>query len=142
MEVATGVPSVTDPPEEGLLAWLDGPRLVVGAFAFFCLGLLVLLLVLWSDQRQQVERLDQLQKEHLAEQRVEAKETVETCFFAANQTPALRAVLLGLERESMSAESKQALRNFRELNTLNAPTLRECRQLAERLNVPIPRGKQ
>jgi hypothetical protein len=133
---------VTEPPEEGLLAWLDGPRLVVGAFAFFCLGLLVLLLVLWSDQRQQVERLDGLQREHIAEQKIEAKETVETCFFAANQTPALRAVLLALEQESMSEASKQALRNFRQLNTLNAPTLRECRQLAVRLDVPIPRGTQ
>ena len=109
---------------------------------FFLLGLLVLLLLLWSDQRQQVERLDELQKEHIAEQKVEAKETVATCFFTANQTPALRAVLVALEREVSSENSKQALRNFKQLNTLNAPTLRECRRLAERLDVPIPRGTQ
>jgi hypothetical protein len=124
-------------PEDGLLGWLDGPRLVVGAFAFFLLGLTVLGVLLWSDQRTAVQRIDSIQRERSAEQLTAKTDSVARCFSTANQGPALRRVLRGLERGA-DMETRLALRDFRQLNLLNAPTLRECRQLADRLNVPIP----
>jgi hypothetical protein len=129
------VPSVsTKPPEEeGLLGWLDGPRVVVGAFAFFLLGMVILLILLWSDTNR-------LQAEHEAEALAAQKEQVGQCFATANQTPQLQRVLLALEREVQNPATRAALINYRQLNDLNSPRLRECRQLAKELNVPIPEG--
>jgi hypothetical protein len=132
--MATEVPSVAHhPEEEGLLGWLDGPRLAVGGFAFFMFGLLVLLLLLWSDTNR-------LQAENAAEARAAQEEQVALCFATANQTPQLQRVLLALEREVQNPATRAALINYRQLNDLNSPRLRECRQLAKELNVPIPEG--
>lgn len=127
-------------PEEGLLGWLDGPRLVVGAFAFFLCGLTVLGILLWSDQRQQVHRIDQLTEEHIAQQRAANRQTVERCFANANLAPALDRVLKIVERGALTVDEKQAVQDYRLLAVLNSNTRRECRQLAERLDIPIPKG--
>jgi hypothetical protein len=133
MATATEVRSVSTKSEEGLLGWLDGPRVVVGAFAFFLLGMVILLILLWSDTNR-------LQAEHEAEALAAQKEQVGQCFATASQAPQLLLVLNALEREVSDPAARDALRNYRRLNSLNAPTLRECRQLAEELNVPIPKG--
>lgn len=125
---------------DGVLGWLDGPRLVVGAFAFFLCGLTILGILLWSDQREQVRRLDALTAEHLREQRVSNEQAVERCFANANLAPALDHVLKAVEGTTSTVDGRQAVRDFRQLNRLNSNTLRECRQLAEKLNVKIPKG--
>lgn len=126
--------------EHGLLGWLDGPRLVVGAFAFFLCGLTVLGILLWSDQREQVRRIDALTAEQVREQRVAYEQAVARCFASANLSPSLERVLVALEALPTTVEGRQAIRDFRQLNRLNSTTLRECRQLADSLRVPIPRG--
>ena len=126
--------------EHGLLGWLDGPRLVVGAFAFFLCGLAILGILLWSDQRAQVRRIDKLTEENIAQQRAGNIQTVERCFANANLAVPLDRVLGALERQMSNTADRQAVRDFRKLNDLNSNTLHECRQLAEKLNVPIPRG--
>lgn len=126
--------------EHGLLGWLDGPRLVVGAFLLFLAGLTVLGILLWSDQRQQVDRIDRIISERHAEAIAANKDSVRSCFASATQGPAIGRVLRSLERQTKDPIARENIRNFRELNDLNTPTLRECRQLAEKLNVPIPKG--
>jgi hypothetical protein len=61
---------------------------VVGAFAFFLCGLTVLGILLWSDQREQVRRLDALTEEHLLEQKAANAQAVDRCFANANLAPA------------------------------------------------------
>lgn len=133
-------------PIGGVLGWLDGPRLVVGAFAFFLLGLAVLGILLWSDQRQQqkvlaaqVARIDDLASENRTRARAASEEAVSRCFSSATQSPALRKVLLAIELETMDVEAKAALRTFRRLSEENSSTLPECRALAKRLHVPVPK---
>ena len=132
---------------DGVLEWLDGPRLVVGAFAFFVLGLTVLGIFLWTDQRKQafalekqVARIDEIVTQRVEEEKSAKRDQVATCFSRAAQGPSIRAALLALEREANSPEAHQTLRNFRELSELNTPTIRECRQLAKRLNVHVQKG--
>lgn len=126
--------------DDGLLGWLDGPHLVVGAFAFFLCGLTILGILLWSDQREQVRRLDALTEEHIREQRISNEQAVERCFATATLNPALNEVLRVLERATSTPAERQAVRDFRLLNDLSSNTLRECRRLAMQLNVPIPKG--
>jgi hypothetical protein len=127
--------------EEGFLGWLDSPRLVVGAFAFFLLGLAVLGILLWTDQQKQTDRLDAVIVQRLREERAAKTEQVGGCFQRATQGPALQRVLLGLaEGHATQPQLRDQLRDFARLNALNTPTLRECRQLAADLNVPIPKG--
>lgn len=126
--------------EEGLLGWLDGPRLVVGGFAFFILGLTVLGILLWSDQQRQVQRIDAIVMQRLAEEKAAKAEQVNACFSRAVQGPTLRRVLVAIESEMSDLANRQQLRDFRQLNDLNTPTIQECRDLAKRLNVAIPKG--
>lgn len=133
----------------GLLGWLDGPRLVVGGFAFFLLGLTVLGILLWSDQRQQqrdlfvqVARIDQIQKER-REQAIAANvASVDRCYSSATQGPALRIALRALETETLDTQAKIALRSLRRINEENTPTIRECRQLADELEVKPPKERR
>lgn len=126
--------------EEGLLDWLDGPRLVVGAFAFFLLGLTVLGILLWSDQREHTERLDVLVMRSVSEEKTAKIEQVNNCFSRAAQGPALLRVLAALERELDDPRGRREIRSFKAFSALNTPTYRECRLLAARLNVPLPKG--
>lgn len=128
------------PDEGGVLGWLDGPRLVVIAAGLFMFGLFALLLLLWSDQRDQVERIDKIVMERQDEAEAANRQQVINCFSAAAEGPALQRVLEVIERESDSLAIRNAIADLRTLNDLNAPTLRECRRLADRLNVPIPKG--
>lgn len=129
-------------PEDGVLGWLDGPRLVVGAFAFFLLGLCVLGILLYTDQRKQVLRIDQIVKERRAEQVAANTQTVERCFANAALSPALDKVLRAIESTTTTKDGRRAVHDFRVRNAANTNTLRECRQLAEKLDVPIPKGAQ
>ncbi len=131
-----------EPPEhpEGALEWLDGPRLVVGAFACFLVGLFILGILLWRDLDHQVKRIDDIIEARQHEIQVANIQTVNRCFASVATAPALDRVLRSLEDSVMAAEGKQALRNFRELNELNANSPRDCRQLARKLKVEIPRG--
>lgn len=127
--------------ESGLLEWLDGPRLVVGAFAFFVLGLAALGVLLWTDQRKQTDRLDAIVAQRLIEERAAKQEQVGTCFSRATTGPALRRVLIAIESSiTTNLQARQQLSDYRRLSELNTPTLRECRHLAEKLNVDIPKG--
>lgn len=129
------------PPEErGLLGWLDGPRLVIGAFMLFLVGLTILGILLWSDQREQVDRIDEIIVARQIEAVAANKESVRRCYSAATQGPGITQVLKSLEGQTSNPVAREHFRNFRVLNELNTPTLRECRQLAETLNVPIPKG--
>lgn len=127
--------------QSGVLEWLDSPRLVVGAFAFFLLGLTSLGVLLWSDSREQTVRLDAIVAQRLREEQTAKQEQVDTCFSRAAQGPALRAVLLALERGIDDPRAKDKLSDFRELSLLNTPTVAECRQLAMKLNV-VPLSKE
>jgi hypothetical protein len=134
------------PEEHGLLGWLDGPRLVVGAFMLFLAGLTILGILLWSDQREvsktleaQIARIDDLAKESRTRAESASAEAVSRCFSGAATAPALQKVLAAIELETMDPEAKQALRNFRRLSEENASTIPECRALAKRLHVPIPK---
>lgn len=132
---------MTEHPEDmGFLGWLDGPHLVVGAFAFFLCGLTILGILLWSDQREQVRRIDAINAEHIREQREANVQLVDRCFANANLSPALDRVLFVIEGAAATPAGRQAVRDFRLLNDLNSNTLRECRQLADKLDVPIPKG--
>lgn len=126
--------------EEGLLGWLDSPRLVVGGFAFFLLGLTVLGIFLWTDQRKQVDRLDALVVARAKEERAAKREQVESCFSRATQGPSLQRVLIAIERDISDPQAREQIRDFARLNDLNTPTVRECRILAGKLNVDIPKG--
>lgn len=152
MGTATERPTVPDSHHEeveGLLGWLDGPRLVVGGFAFFVLGLTVLGILLWSDQRQQqraliiqVERINQIQKERREQAIAGNVASVDRCYSSATQGPRLRVALRALETETMDPEAKAALRSLRRVNEANTPTIRECRQLADELEVKPPKERR
>ena len=102
--------------------------------AFVAIAFLALFSIkLWVD-------LDQVVEQRLEEARAADRETVNRCFSSAAQGPALRRVLAAVERETTDPVARADLREFRRLNAINTPTIRECRQLAERLNVPVPRG--
>lgn len=124
--------------QEGLLGWLDRPNIVVGAFLVFVLAMAAFGVLLWSDQQKQVDRIDELFDQRLKEAKAADAETVSRCFSSATQGPALRRVLLALEQEAINEQAKRDLREFRRLNALGTPTLRECHALANRLNQPIP----
>lgn len=134
------------PEEHGLLGWLDGPRVVIGAFALFLAGLTILGILLWSDQRQvsqkledQIVRINEIAKENRDRADSANQETVTRCFSSAATGPALRKVLAAIEAETMDPVAKENLRNFRRLSEENASTLAECRALAKRLHVAIPK---
>lgn len=125
-------------PEEDLLELLDGPRIALGAFAFFMVGLLILSLLLWNEQRKQIERIDDLQQNRIMQEQTAKKVQVETCFSRAAQTPPLNRLLRALQAEIDNPAVRADIKNYRELVALNTPTFRQCRELADRLNVPVP----
>jgi hypothetical protein len=134
-----------DHEQPGLLEWLDGPRLVVGAFIFFMLALSVLGILLWSDQRdqqqqlvEQVARIDELAEANRGRVKATNEEAVARCFSTAAQGPALRRVLRALENQTPDPQARADLMNFRLLNEANTSTVAECRALARRLHVPVP----
>lgn len=123
-----------------LVNWLDGPSFVRGAFVLFMIGILGLILLLWNDQREQVDRIDQIVAERVEEANRARQDQVDTCFARANQGPAIQRALEAIASALDTAKARQAVEDFRLLNKLNTPTFRECRQLAGELNVPLPKG--
>lgn len=119
---------------------LDSPTLVRWAAGLFMAGLFVLLLLLWNDQRNTVAQLDVVVRDHQAQQRKANQDQVRTCFARATNGPAIERALLALTAELKSPKGRRAVEDFRLLNQINTPTYRECRQLAEQLKVPQPRG--
>lgn len=130
-----------EPDVQGhLLEQLDRPRFAIAALALFMLVLLLFSVKLWSDQKDQVERLNKLAQERALVLQSSNEETVSNCFASAIQGPLLRRILKGIEELPLNPDSAAALAEFRRLNELNTSTLRECRQLAKRLHVPEPEG--
>ena len=114
------------------------------AAAIAVIGFVVMMLFtikLWDDLDTTVTRLDGVVAARLKEAAASDHETVAGCYASATQAPALRRVLLAIENETVSPSAKADLREFRRLSELNSPTIRECRQLADRLGVNRPKGE-
>lgn len=123
--------------KEGFLQQLDGPRIGIAALIAFMLVMTIFGIKLYSDQRKQVDLLDAIVREHAAQTSAANRKTVEQCFSDATQAPLLRRVIKALEGETSSPKARLDLEEFRRLNDLNAPTLRECRQLADRIGITV-----
>ena len=128
--------------ERGFLRWLDSPRLAIYALVIFVLILSLFSLKLWSDQQKQVNLIDSLLAQRLEEAKAADRDAVGRCYSNATQGPAIRRVLDALEREARTRAARSALQEYKRLNLLNVPTVRECRELANKLNVKIPRSVQ
>src|SRR5262249_4194010 len=101
---------------------------------------------LYQDQRHQsqiltmqVSRLDDVVAARAAEAKAANRASVESCFSRASQGPGIRRVLHSLEASVIDPAGQEALRDFDQLNALNTPTFRECRQLAVKLKVKSPK---
>lgn len=117
----------------GILAELDTWHVAAAVAAVALAVMLLFVLKLWVD-------LDNVVDARAQEARVANETQVAACFAGAAQSPALRAVLVAVEREFMDPRATEALRNFIQLNLLNSPTIRDCRQLATDLDVPVLKG--
>lgn len=129
-----------EPDERRLVDWLDGPRIAFGGLIAFLLVMSLFGLKLYSDQQQQVEQIQVLLQANRDRLKASNEDQVRSCFASATQAPAISRLLHALEMEARSEPTREALRNYSDLNDLNASTIRECRQLAKDLHVPIPKG--
>ena len=75
-----------------------------------------------------------------AERRANDRQTVARCFSSAATAPALARVLSELAEHVPGAAFD--ITNFRRVSLENAPTIRECRRLADTLHIPRPKGAQ
>lgn len=123
-----------------ILRRFDGPSFVRFGAAVFVVGILALIMLMWNDQREQVDRIDAIVAERQQEAQVARQNQVDTCFARASQGPAIQAALTAIVSELDTKKSREAVEDFRVLSNLNTPTYRECRQLAGQLNVSLPKG--
>lgn len=121
----------------GFVEQLDSPRVGIAAFAVFVVVLLLIVGKVWADERSQVQRIDAIITERRGEAKAANRESVRRCFSAANQGPAIIGVLKALEESAPNETVRAKYRSFRQLSEVNTPTLMECRQLANRLNVTV-----
>ena len=128
--------------ETRFLDFFDSSRLAIG-IAFVAIALLtVFSFKLWYDLDKTVRQVEKLLETRLEEAKASDQAAVSRCFSSATQGPALRRILLAIEQESEDPEAKAAAREFRRLNELNSPTIRECRQLAKKLKVAPTQGEE
>jgi hypothetical protein len=96
-----------------------------------------------AENRELIEQVARISREHnqdrLAEQRTASDEAVNRCFSQAAMAPALRRALLAIENSIEDPVDRDTLSEFRRLSIESAPTLADCRQLARRLRVSIPK---
>lgn len=133
-----------DNQEDGsvtILSQVDTFRFVAGIAFVATIILVIFSIYLWTKLNNTVDRLDAVITARIAEQKTSNEAAVDRCYSSATQGPALRIALRGLENAvGVAPDTKEALRNLRRTNALNVPTLAECRQLAEKLGVAIPKG--
>jgi len=113
---------------------------VAGVAFVASIVLAVFAIYLWVQLNNTVERLDAVVSARIAETRAADEASVQRCFASAANTPALIRVLRILERQAVSPEEFEDVTNFRRVTVANAPTFRECRQLADKLGVKPRKG--
>lgn len=116
-----------------VLAWFDSWRLAAGVAFVFLVALLIFDLKLWVDLNNVVDA-------RLKEAAASDQQAVDRCIASATNTPALLHVLDIVERQAMSPEEFTAVRNFKRVSVANAATVKECRVLADKLGVPVPKN--
>lgn len=126
--------------EEGtFLAQVDTWRFVAGIAFVASMVLVIFSIYLWTQLNNTVDRLDAVVHARLVEAETSDRESVLRCFSSASQGPALRRALRGLESVVKDPEAQAALRNLRRTSVANSSTIRDCRNLAKKLKVSIPK---
>ncbi len=122
-----------------ILGQIDTFRFVAGIAFVASIILVIFSVYLWVQLHNTVDRLDAVVQARVAEQHASNDAAVERCYASATQGPALNHALNDLQRE-VSPDTAAALQNLRRVLVANTTTIRECRQLAEKLGVQTPKG--
>lgn len=121
--------------EDGFLEKLDGPRLVIAALVVFILLMLLVVTKLWIDVNNVVEARE-------LEARRANEQTVDRCFASATQSVPLQRVLIALRDSVDDPVAKYDIQNYLNISKQQTSTIRECRILAQQLNIPVPKEFQ